>query len=562
MKKYLIFVLILIILVGCNETNETSEFIEIEKEELSTIAPSPGGTITIPITNYEKINPLIPSNSYVYYFTKLIFDNLFEYNEDGGLEENLVEHYIISPDKLSMTLTIKDNIYWHDGTKLTTNDIYETFNYLKSLNDISPYFKNFRNSVGMGNDFDSNNFLEMEIFDDRNIDLHFDNTYGDKLEMLTFPILKVSEIENLRDDSSLNTFVGTGAYKLDEIIDGSQINLSRNENYHKSQPYIENVEAKIFNDEELAMLAFETGLIDIVRSTNYDWAKYQDDNSVKIEEYMSNEMDLIIFNNTNQLFRGENGKKLKQAISRSINKKRIIDRLFLGKAIETSVPLNKNKMDLYGLRTDNYYNEEISKNLLSEIGYSSINEEGLLSNDEGNSINIQVTTNYSNYQKRIICEFIIEDLRAIGINAYSDYNISSNDQLSTEEIVQLNEEFREDLENSSFQLAIVSVNLTDISDMSTLLHTNSIGDGLNYGNYSNYNLDNHLNNIKLSDDMNYKKEEYLKAIEIYSEDMPIVPLYTKTNAILIDNNIQNQINPINSDVYRSFNNLFILKQFQ
>ena len=44
--------------------------------------------------------------------------------------------------------------------------------------------------------------------------------------------------------------------------------------------------------------------------------------------------------------------------------------------------------------------------------------------------------------------------------------------------------------------------------------------------------------------------------------MPIVPLYIKTNALLVDETLQGEINPIQSDIYRKFRNMFILKQFQ
>lgn len=563
MKKTIVFILFLFFIVGCSNKEPDTSFIEIEKEELSTISPSPGGQIVIPITNYEEINPLYPSNTYVYYFTKLIYDSLFEYNEDGGLETNIVEHYVVSPDKLSMTITIKDNIYFHDGEKLTTQDILSTFYYLINSDDNSPYFHNFINSVGYGFEFDKSNFLTMEIFDDRNIDLHFDRPYADKLDMLTFPILKEGDVNLLlSNEFKEDNLIGTGAYKVDKIVKGNNISLSMFDMYNGNLPYIEKLNVKIFKDEELALLAFETGLINLVKSVNYDWAKYQDDTSIKIEEFPTNEMDMLIFNNFSSKFSGDKGRILKQAISKGINKKRIIDRLFLGKAIETSLPLTKNKMDFYGLKSDNYYNAEISKELLKEIGYSKYNESGFLVDENQEPITIEITSNYADNHKRIITEFIIEDLKAIGINAYSNMQVSTNENLSKEQIDGINKEYVEKLTQDRFEMAIVSLNLTEISDLSTLLHSLAIDTGLNYSNYSNPKLDYIINNLKLTDEFENRRNIYLELIDIYTEEMPLIPLYTKTSAILIDNKIQNNLNPINSDIYRSFSNVFILKQLQ
>lgn len=564
MKKInyiLIFILIILLFVGCEENEVKPEFIEVDKSELSNISPTPGGSITIPITNYETLNPLYPNNPSVFYFSKLIYDSLFVYNEEGKLESNLVEHYVLSPDKLTLTLTLKDNIMWHDGSKLTTEDVLKTFNFIRNPENNSPYYDIFKHCVGYGNGFDPETFLNMEVFDERNIDLHFDKPYSDNLNMLTFPILNSNVISELLDGEEFRT-LGSGPYKVSDIREGIHIQLSRNENYHGKLPYIENIYAKIFDNNTLAVLGFETGQTDLVVSENYDWAKYQDIPRINIEEYPSNEMDILIINNRRDIFRGDNGRYVKQAISSAINKKRIIDRLYLGKAVETSIPANLNTIKYYGLKSDNYYNEERARKLLNNIGYENLNEQGFFENENGETVNIKLKTNFSNNYKSITADFIIEDLRAVGINGYTDYRINPSEDISSREIEKYKKEFLQDLKEGDFDIALISVNLTDVEDMGALLHTQAIADGLNYSFYSNYNLDNILERIKLSHDYEEKKELYLNAIELYTEDMPIVPLYIKMNALLIDEKIQGEINPIEFDIYRSLKNMFILKQFQ
>lgn len=556
LKKIFLIFIFAVLLAGCGKTKNDVEFVEINKEELSNIQPTPGGTITIPIINYHNIDPLNPSNSSIYYFTQLIYDSLFEYNEDGTIETNLVEHYVLSPDNMTLTITLKDNIFWHNGEKLTTSDIVYTFNKIMNAEIKGPYYKIFKNCIGSSFVENLGSFMTMEIFDDRNIDIHFDKPYAECLDMLTFPIVKEE------NEANKIKLVGSGAYKLKEIKEGISIELERNDKYHGKIPYIMHIVAKIFDDENLAQLAFETGQVNVVKSTDFNWAKYQDNQRIKIEEYNSNEMDLLIFNNQRDKFKGETGRKIKQAISRAVNKKRIIDRLYLGKAIETSIPLNINKMNFYGLKSDNYYNEELAKSLLKEIGYTKLNENGFLINDAGETINIHINTNFSNKFKRIVSDFIIQDLRAIGINAYTEYKVSAVEEMSSQEIQNEKNKFRSELNSGTFDMALVTINLTEMSNIDNLLHTNSIGSGLNYSLYSNENLDIILDNLKIENDFEKRKEQYLKAIEIFSQDVPIVPLYIKINALLIDENLQGEINPIEMDLYHSFRNVFILKQFQ
>lgn len=556
-KKLFILLAFIIVLTGCKKNEEDYDYIEINKDELSTISPSSGGTITIPIINYHKIDPLNPSNSSIYYLTQLIYSPMFEYNVDGSIETNLVEHYVLSPDKLTLTLTLKDNLYWHNGKKLTSKDIIYTFNKILSSDQDGPYKNIFKKIVGSNFEEIKDKFMIMEAFDERNIDINFDRPYAQCLDMLTFPIIPADLA-----DGEENKLIGSGAYKLKEIKEGTHIELEKNENYHGKAPYINNVIAKIFDDEKLAQLAFETGQVNIVKSSDYNWAKYQDNPRIKIEEFNSNEMEVLIFNNQREKFLGENGKTIKQAIGRSINKKRIIDRLYLTKAIETSIPLNINKMEYYGLKSDTYYNEEYAKKLLGEIGYNTLNDQGLLINGDGQTIDVTLTTNFSNDLKKTALDFIIEDLRAIGINAKTNYQATAMESLSSEEIKEERARFINEIKSGNFDLALTSINLTEISDMAMLLSTDAIGSGLNYGNYSNPSLDLIFNRLKVESNFEQRKSYYLEAINIFTEDMPIVPLYIKINALLVDDKIQGKIDPTEVNLYKSFRNIFILKQFQ
>lgn len=556
-KMLVILFCLIILLTGCKKNEEDYDYIEINKEELSTISPSSGGLITIPIINYHKIDPLNPSNSSIYYLTQLIYNPMFEYNVDGSIETNLVEHYVLSPDKLTLTLTLKDNLYWHNGKKLTSKDIIYTFNKILSSDQEGPYKNIFKKIVGSNFEEVKDKFMTMEAFDERNIDINFDKPYAQCLDMLTFPIIPADLAAGEEDK-----LIGSGAYKLKEIKEGTHIELEKNENYHGKIPYINNVIAKIFDDEKLAQLAFETGQVNIVKSSDYNWAKYQDNPRIKIEEFNSNEMEVLIFNNQREKFSGKNGKIIKQAIGRSINKKRIIDRLYLSKAIETSIPLNINKMEYYGLKSDTYYNEEYAKKLLEGIGYTALNDQGLLVNANGQTIDVTLTTNFSNDLKKTALDFIVEDLRAIGINAQTNYQASAMESLSSQEIKEEKARFVSELKSGNFDLTLTSINLTEISDMAMLLSTDAIGTGLNYGNYSNPNLDLIFNRLKTESDFEQRKNYYLEAINIFTEDMPIVPLYIKIDALLVDDKIQGKIDPTEVNLYKSFRNVFILKQFQ
>lgn len=69
--------------------------------------------------------------------SKLLFRGLFKYNIYGEIENDLVESYDISQDSLTYTFKLKDNQYWIDGRKITSEDVLYTSYNSPSLGGIS-----------------------------------------------------------------------------------------------------------------------------------------------------------------------------------------------------------------------------------------------------------------------------------------------------------------------------------------------------------------------------------------------------------------------------------------
>ena len=62
-----------------------------------------------------------------------MFDRFVYINGDGELEEGIAKEWSISDDGLTYEFKIKDDIYWQDGTKLSIEDVFFTFEIAKVL---------------------------------------------------------------------------------------------------------------------------------------------------------------------------------------------------------------------------------------------------------------------------------------------------------------------------------------------------------------------------------------------------------------------------------------------
>ena len=69
---------------------------------------------------------LDPSFSTVYItrtFGFMVYDTLFAQGQDGTVKPQLVESYEVSPDNLAYKFILRDGLKFHDGSKVTAEDV-------------------------------------------------------------------------------------------------------------------------------------------------------------------------------------------------------------------------------------------------------------------------------------------------------------------------------------------------------------------------------------------------------------------------------------------------------
>lgn len=69
--------------------------------------------------------------------SSLLFRGLTRYNDQGEVVPDLAESWEISADNKTYTFTLKEDIYWHDGTPITSTDIIYTTSVSPALRDIA-----------------------------------------------------------------------------------------------------------------------------------------------------------------------------------------------------------------------------------------------------------------------------------------------------------------------------------------------------------------------------------------------------------------------------------------
>lgn len=84
------------------------------------------------VGNLSTLNPLLAATEADKLAERLIFSRLYEHDQTGSLKGDLAKTAIVSDDGLTYTITMRDNAKWHDGHKLTAEDVKYTIDLFKN----------------------------------------------------------------------------------------------------------------------------------------------------------------------------------------------------------------------------------------------------------------------------------------------------------------------------------------------------------------------------------------------------------------------------------------------
>ena len=142
-------------LSGC--TNDKSDLYEkVEYTEISTseketysdskdVSPVNGGTLNLTMRQPKTLNPLINDDITVDSILHLVFETLFVLDENQKPTPNLADSYSFSEDGLTLTINMKNNMYWQDGTSISAEDVIFSLDTIRNSPEGSLYKNVLRN---------------------------------------------------------------------------------------------------------------------------------------------------------------------------------------------------------------------------------------------------------------------------------------------------------------------------------------------------------------------------------------------------------------------------------
>ncbi len=382
--------------------------------------------------------------------------NIFGYVGEGLITEDgkgeiqpaLAESWVVSPDKKSITFTLKQNLKWSDGAPLTIDDVAFTFNEVFFNEEIPT---DTRDILKIGKD---RKLPTVKKIDANRIEFTTPEPFAPFLRTLGISILPAHKLRPTIEQKSkdgkplflstwgINTkpadLVSNGMFMLDSYTPGERLVFKKNPYYWrkdaqgKQQPYIDRSVWQIVESTDTALVQFRSGGLDSYGvSPDFFSLLKKEEQKGGYKIYNGGPATGTTFMSFN-LNEGErNGKplvdpiksrwfnnvKFRQAIAYSINRQRMINNIYRGLGAPQDSPISV-PSPYYLSREQglpNYdYSPQKARTLFTEAGFK-YNEQNKLIDDRDNPIRFTLITNSGNKIREAMGTQIKQDLALIGI---------------------------------------------------------------------------------------------------------------------------------------------------
>jgi len=483
---------------------------------ISVQVPTNGGYLKEGIVGSPRfVNPVLAVSDVDNDLTKLIYSGLMKSGSENTNLTDLAESYDISKDGLVYTFTLKDDIYFHDGVKVTADDVEFTINKIQDSTIKSPKRPGFYD-------------VKVEKMDKKTIKFILKKPYSPFLENLTIGILPKHLWDNLNSDQfSLSQYnvepIGSGPYKVTKmenqkknmLIIPTYYELNAFDKYVGGKPFIEQLIINFYKDENTLINAYNNKDIESMNSISPEkiaGIKKQKNSTINTSPLPR---VFAVFFNPNQS-EVLTYKEVRQALNLAVDRNKIVNDVLsgYGKAIYGPIPAN-----LLKNQPEDTKNADIDAaiNLLTKAGWVKSTSTGLMSKKISKTKTIPLFITIS--------------------------TLNSSDLVKTAELVKSDwEKIGAQVEIKQFDFGDLQQNIIRPRKFEALLYGEVIGrdmdffafwhssqrndPGLNIAMYTNTKVDKLLEDARTTLDSSARIGKYETFSEEIQKDVPAIFLYS------------------------------------
>lgn len=358
----------------------------------SDAEPVYGGSVVVGIQ--QDIDSLDPHKATAAGTKEILFniyEGLVKADPNGNLMNAVASDYTISEDGLVYTFTLREGVKFHNGNEVTAQDVKYSLERVSGILDGTALISTLSAEKG--------GITSVDILDDKTVQVTVGSANLELIYSFTAAIIPAGSGE---DEAAQP--IGTGPFSFVSYKPQEGIVVAKNGDYwQEGLPYLDEVQFKIVNSPDTALLDLQGGSIDIYPYLT-DSQATELEGSFQVLSAPSNVVQALFLNNADATL---SNAKVRQAICYALDKDSVNEFVFGGDGALISSAMLPTLKDFYVDLNDTYGNAaniEMAKQLLTEAGYP-----------DGIDLQIQVPSNYEVHMQT--AEVVAEQLKAANINA-------------------------------------------------------------------------------------------------------------------------------------------------
>ena len=468
------------------------------------------------IGNISTLNPLLAASEPEQAVSRLLFSSLYNYDVTGALHTDLAESMTVKDDKV-YTIKLR-NAVWHDGKKLTAEDVVYTINLIKNPQVRSPLRVNWLD-------------ISARAIDDSTVEFMLPAVYAGFSHALTFPvipkhILQTVSPSSMREADFSSNPVGSGPFAVKRVQTSEStsstdvVRMEPNTKYYGAVSTLSRLELRAYGNESLLVKAVNSGEVSAASGLSLSAADNIKSKQYSTKHWLLNKGVYLLMNNRSQILQDARVRRaLRYATDTSSIRATVGDNV-----ARLDTPILQSQI-AQKLPAAPDYNLDKAKALLKEAGWTY--NQGQWKGKDGRPLAVAVTTSSGRDEYKKIVDALKQQWSKLGVDVQLREIDTSSTTTSFVQSV---------LQPRDYDALLYELELGADPDVFAYWHSSQASaSGYNFANYSNRTVDNDLVGGRSRTNSALRAAKYIQFVNQWLNDAPAIGLYQSVGSYVLNN---------------------------
>ena len=468
------------------------------------------------IGNISTLNPLLAASEPEQAVSRLLFSSLYNYDVTGALHTDLAESMTVKDDKV-YTIKLR-NAAWHDGKKLTAEDVVYTINLIKNPQVRSPLRVNWLD-------------ISARAIDDSTVEFMLPAVYAGFSHALTFPvipkhILQTVSPSSMREADFSSNPVGSGPFAVKRVQTSEStsstdvVRMEPNTKYYGAVSTLSRLELRAYGNESLLVKAVNSGEVSAASGLSLSAADNIKSKQYSTKHWLLNKGVYLLMNNRSQTLQDARVRRaLRYATDTSSIRATVGDNV-----ARLDTPILQSQI-AQKLPAAPDHNLDKAKALLKEAGWTY--NQGQWKGKDGRPLAVAVTTSSGRDEYKKIVDALKQQWSKLGVDVQLREIDTSSTTTSFVQSV---------LQPRDYDALLYELELGADPDVFAYWHSSQASaSGYNFANYSNRTVDNDLVGGRSRTNSALRAAKYIQFVNQWLNDAPAIGLYQSVGSYVLNN---------------------------